>query len=229
MWKYLLRRLSYALFTVWVISLLSFAVIQLPPGDYVSDLVDDLRAQAGDVSPEWEERMRQVYGFDDPFLVQYVKWMKNILTRGKFGYSFYYRRDAVEMITERLPMSFALSFLSTMFVWVVALPIGFYSAVNQYSATDYAASFLGFFGMAIPNFLLALIVLFLTYKYMGGAVIGLFSTEYASAPWTWAKVADLLKHVWVPMIIIGLSSTAGLIRTMRAKRKATPALYLGLC
>ncbi len=216
MWKYLLRRLSYALFTVWVISLLSFAVIQLPPGDYVSDLVDDLRAQAGDVSPEWEERMRQVYGFDDPFLVQYVKWMKNILTRGKFGYSFYYRRDAVEMITERLPMSFALSFLSTMFVWVVALPIGFYSAVNQYSATDYAASFLGFFGMAIPNFLLALIVLFLTYKYMGGAVIGLFSTEYASAPWTWAKVADLLKHVWVPMIIIGLSSTAGLIRTMRA-------------
>ena len=212
----MLRRLSYALFTVWVISLLSFAVIQLPPGDYVSDLVDDLRAQAGDVSPEWEERMRQVYGFDDPFLVQYVKWMKNILTRGKFGYSFYYRRDAVEMITERLPMSFALSFLSTMFVWVVALPIGFYSAVNQYSATDYAASFLGFFGMAIPNFLLALIVLFLTYKYMGGAVIGLFSTEYASAPWTWAKVADLLKHVWVPMIIIGLSSTAGLIRTMRA-------------
>lgn len=216
MWKYLLRRLSYALFTVWVISLLSFAVIQLPPGDYVSDLVDDLRAQAGDVSPEWEERMRQVYGFDDPFLVQYVKWMKNILTRGKFGYSFYYRRDAVEMITERLPMSFALSFLSTMFVWVVALPIGFYSAVNQYSATDYAASFLGFFGMAIPNFLLALIVLFLTYKYMGGAVIGLFSPEYASAPWSWAKVADLLKHVWVPMVIIGLSSTAGLIRTMRA-------------
>ncbi len=153
MWKYLLRRSAYALFTVWVISLISFAVIQLPPGDYVSDLVNDLRAQAGEVSPEWEQRMREIYGFDDPFLVQYFKWMRNIITKGKFGYSFYYKRDAVEMITERLPMSFALSFLSTMFVWVVALPIGFYSAVHKYSIADYFASFMGFFGMAIPNFL----------------------------------------------------------------------------
>ncbi len=216
MWKYLLRRSAYALFTVWVISLISFAVIQLPPGDYVSDLVNDLRAQAGEVSPEWEQRMREIYGFDDPFLVQYFKWMRNILTKGQFGYSFYYKRDAVEMITERLPMSFALSFLSTMFVWVVALPIGFYSAVHKYSVADYFASFMGFFGMAIPNFLLALIVLYLTYKYMGQAVIGLFSAEYASAPWSWGKLLDLMKHVWVPMVIIGISSTAGLIRTMRA-------------
>ncbi len=103
--KYLLRRSAYALFTVWVISLISFAVIQLPPGDYVSDLVSDLRAQAGEVSPEWEQRMREIYGFDDPFLVQYFKWMRNIITKGKFGYSFYYKRDAVEMITEHLPMS----------------------------------------------------------------------------------------------------------------------------
>lgn len=216
MWKYLLRRSAYALFTVWVISLISFAVIQLPPGDYVSDLVNDLRAQAGEVSPEWEQRMREIYGFDDPFLVQYFKWMRNILTKGQFGYSFYYKRDAVEMITERLPMSFALSFLSTMFVWVVALPIGFYSAVHKYSIADYFASFMGFFGMAIPNFLLALIVLYLTYKYMGQAVIGLFSAEYASAAWSWGKLLDLMKHVWVPMVIIGISSTAGLIRTMRA-------------
>ncbi len=216
MWKYLLRRSAYALFTVWVISLISFAVIQLPPGDYVSDLVNDLRAQAGEVSPEWEQRMREIYGFDDPFLVQYFKWMRNIITKGQFGYSFYYKRDAVEMITERLPMSFALSFLSTMFVWVVALPIGFYSAVHKYSIADYFASFMGFFGMAIPNFLLALIVLYLTYKYMGQAVIGLFSAEYASAAWSWGKLLDLMKHVWVPMVIIGISSTAGLIRTMRA-------------
>ncbi|MCU0522973.1 MAG: ABC transporter permease [Anaerolineae bacterium] len=214
--KYLLRRSAYALFTVWVISLISFAVIQLPPGDYVTDLVNDLRAQAGEVSPEWEQRMREVYGMDDPFIVQYFKWMKNILTKGQFGYSFYYKRDAVEMITERLPMSFALSFMSTMFVWIVALPIGFYSAVRQYSAVDYVASFMGFFGMAIPNFLLALIVLFLTYKYMGQAVLGLFSPEFASAPWSWGKAVDLLKHIWVPMIIIGIGSTAGLIRTMRA-------------
>jgi peptide/nickel transport system permease protein len=212
----MLRRFLYAIFTVWVISLLSFAVIQLPPGDYVTDLVKQLRAQAGDVSPEWEQRMREIYGFDDPFIVQYYKWIKNIILRGKFGYSFFYKRDAVEMITERLPMSFALSFSSMLFVWVVALPIGVYSAVHQYSIVDYIASFMGFVGMAVPNFLLALIVLFITYKYMGQAMIGLFSDEYVNAPWSWGKFVDLLKHVWVPMVIIGVSSTAGLIRTMRA-------------
>jgi peptide/nickel transport system permease protein len=216
MLKYMVRRFLYALFTVWVISLLSFAVIQLPPGDYVTDMVNELRAQAGDVSPEWEQRMREVYGMDDPFIVQYFKWIRNIIFKGQFGYSFFYKRDAAEMITERLPMSFALSFLSMLFVWVVALPIGFYSAVHQYSAVDYMASFVGFFGMAIPNFLFALIVLFITYKYFGEAMIGLFSSEYVDAPWSVGKVIDLLKHVWVPMVIIGISSTAGLIRTMRA-------------
>jgi peptide/nickel transport system permease protein len=120
------------------------------------------------------------------------------------------------MIVERLPMSFALSFASLMFVWAVALPIGFYSAVRRYSMVDYFASFVGFFGMSIPNFLLALMVLFFTYKYMGGAVIGLFSEEYANAPWSWGKFMDLMSNIWVPMIIIGLGSTAGLIRTMRA-------------
>ncbi|MFN2108882.1 MAG: ABC transporter permease [Anaerolineae bacterium] len=216
MWKYLLRRGLYALFTVWVISILAFAIIQLPPGDYVTDLIDDLRAQAGNVPPEWEERMRQIYGFDDPFIVQYYKWMRNIVLKGQFGYSFFYKRDAGEMIVERLPMSFALSLFSTLFVWIVALPIGFYSAVRRYSIVDYAASFMGFFGMAIPNFLLALIVLFITYKYMGAAVLGLFSDKFVDAPWSWAKFVDLLKHVWVPMVIIGIGSTAGLIRTMRA-------------
>ena len=217
MWKYLLRRSLYALFTVWVISILSFAVIQLPPGDYVTDLVNQMRAQAGgDVPPEWEARMRQMYGFDDPMIVQYYKWMRNILTKGQFGYSFFYRRDAAVMITERLPMSFAIALLSTFFVWMVALPIGFYSAVRRYSIVDYTASFVGFFGMAIPNFLLALIVLYITYKYLGAATLGLFSEEYVNAPWSWGKFIDLLKHVWVPMIIIGIGSTAGLIRTMRA-------------
>lgn len=216
MWKYLLRRSLYAIFTVWVISILAFAVIQLPPGDYVTDLVNQLREQAGEVTPEWEARMRELYGFDDPFIVQYWKWIRNIIFRGEFGYSFFYRRDAGEMIVERLPMSFALSFASLMFVWAVALPIGFYSAVRRYSMVDYFASFIGFFGMSIPNFLLALLVLYITYKYMGGAVIGLFSEEYANAPWSWGKFMDLMSNIWVPIIIIGIGSTAGLIRTMRA-------------
>ncbi len=216
MWKFLSRRLLYAIFTIWTISILSFAVIQLPPGDYVTDMVNRLRSQSGDVSPEWEQRMREIYGFDDPFLVQYFKWIRNILFKGKFGYSFIYKRDAVEMIVERLPMSFALSFSSMIFVWIVALPIGIYSAVKQYSIIDYTVSFFGFIGLAVPNFLLALIVLFVTYKYMGEAMIGLFSEEYANAPWSFAKLVDLLKHLWIPMLIIGLGGTAGLIRTMRA-------------
>lgn len=216
MWKYLFRRFLYALFTVWVISIIAFAVIQLPPGDYVTQLVDRLRAQSGEVTPEWEQRMREIYGFDDPFFVQYYKWIRNIVMRGQFGYSFIYKRDAVEMIVERLPMSFALSFSSFLFVWAVALPIGVYSAVRQYSLADYIISFFGFIGLAVPNFLLALIILFFTYKYMGQAMIGLFSEQYVNAPWSWGKVIDLLSHVWIPMTIIGLGGTAGLIRTMRA-------------
>jgi peptide/nickel transport system permease protein len=120
------------------------------------------------------------------------------------------------MIIERLPMSFALSFSSMIFVWVVALPIGIYSAVRKYSLGDYVFSFIGFIGLAVPNFLLALICLFVSYKFFGQAMIGLFSEKFSDAPWSGAKVLDLLKHIWVPMIIVGVGGTAGMIRTMRA-------------
>lgn len=216
MWKYILRRFLFALFTIWVISIISFAVIQLPPGDYVTDMVDRMRAQSGFVPPEWEQSLREAYGFDDPLTVQYFKWIKNIIVNGQFGYSFTYNRDAAEMIVERLPMSFMLSFSSFLFVWAVAFPIGVYSAVRQYSVVDYAASFVGFIGLAIPNFLLALIFLFVTYKYMGQAMIGLFSEQYVDAQWSWPRFVDMLKHLWIPVIIIGTGGTAGLIRTMRA-------------
>ena len=148
--------------------------------------------------------------------VQYFKWIGRILTKGEFGYSFVYKRDAVVMITERLPMTFALSFSSFLLVWIIALPIGIYSAVRQYSLGDYIFSFIGFIGVAVPNFLLALILLFITYKYFDQAMIGLFSTEFASAPWSMAKLVDMLKHLWIPALILGLGGTAGLIRTMRA-------------
>jgi peptide/nickel transport system permease protein len=217
MWKYVARRFSTMVFTLFVISIISFAVIQLPPGDYVTDIVNQMiSAGAAEIPPEFEAQMRRIYGLDQPLYVQYLKWMWRILTRGEFGYSFTYQRDARTIIIERLPMSFALSFSSMIFVWAVALPIGIYSAVRQYSAVDYVASFLGFIGLAVPNFLMALIFLFITYKYMGQAMIGLFSQELADAPWSWAKFLDLLKHLWIPMIIIGTGGTAGLIRTMRA-------------
>lgn len=217
MWQYIARRALYMFFTVWVISLVSFIVIQLPPGDYVSDLVSEMLSQgADDIPPEVEAQLREQYGLNDPMYIQYYKWIRNIVTRGDFGYSFVYRRDASELIIERLPLTFAITFSSVLFIWAVALPIGIYSAVNKYSAGDYVFTFVGFIGLAIPNFLLALVLMYVTYRYGGHALIGLFSQEYQNAPWNFDKAVDLLKHLWIPVIIIGTSGTAGLIRTMRA-------------
>jgi len=205
------------LFTVWVITIISFVVIQLPPGDFVTNLVQQMISAGGQaLTPEYEAQLREQYGFNQPVYVQYYKWLRNIITRGNFGWSFTYRRDAKELIVERLPMTFALSFGSFILVWVIALPIGIYSAVRQYSIGDYIFTFLGFIGLAVPSFLLALICLFVSQKYFGQAMIGLFSQEYADAPWSWAKLLDMLKHLWIPVILIGLGGTAGLIRTMRA-------------
>ncbi len=217
MWKYIARRFSTMLFTLFVISLISFAVIQLPPGDYVTSLIARMASQgAGNISQEFQAEMRSLYGLNEPVYMQYLKWMRNILVNGRFGYSFVYQRDAINLIVERLPMSFALAFSSLLFVWAVALPIGIYSAVHQYSTVDYLFSFIGFIGVAVPNFLLALIFLYVSYRVFGRAMVGLFSQDFADAPWSWARVVDLLKHLWIPVIIIGTGGTAGLIRTMRA-------------
>jgi peptide/nickel transport system permease protein len=205
------------LFTVWVISIISFVAIQLPPGDFVTNLVNQMISAGGrELTPEYEAQLRELYGLNQPVYVQYYKWMRNILTKGEFGWSFVYRRDAVELITERMPMTFAISFGSFILVWVIALPIGIYSAVNQYSIGDYFFTFLGFIGLAVPSFLLALIFLFVSQRYFDQAMIGLFSPEFADAPWSWAKLLDMFKHLWIPVLLIGLGGTAGLIRTMRA-------------
>lgn len=217
MWKYLLRRFGYALFTLFIISVVSFAVIQLPPGDYVTDTVNRIRQMSGgNVPPEWEQRMREVYGFGDPFYLQYFKWMRRILVEGNFGWSFTYKRDAREMILERLPMSAAMSLAAFVLVWAIALPLGIYAAVKKYSIFDYGASFIGFLGLAVPNFVLALIALYFTYRWFGRASIGLFSPQYVDAPWSFAKVLDLLQHLWIPALVVGLSGIAGLVQTMRA-------------
>lgn len=217
MWRYIGKRLLYMLFTVWVISLVAFVVIQLPPGDYVTNMVSQmLGSGAREISPEFEAQMREQYGLNEPFYVQYFKWIGNIVTKGNFGYSFIYRRDAAELIAERLPMTFAISSFSIIFIWAVAMPIGIYSAVRKYTLSDYLISLIGFTGLAIPNFLFALLLMFISYRYFGQALIGLFSPEYADAPWSLGKVWDLFKHLWIPVVIIGTGATAGLIRTMRA-------------
>ncbi|WP_414692087.1 ABC transporter permease [Phototrophicus methaneseepsis] len=205
------------LLTVWVISIISFVLIQLPPGDYVTNLVSEMMAQGADkISPEVVSALREQYGLNDPVYVQYFKWIRNIVLEGDFGYSLTFKRDAVEIIMERLPMTFILTSASVIFIWAVALPVGIFSAVKQYSIADYVATFVGFIGLAVPNFLFALILMYLSYKYGGKALIGLFSEQYANAPWSWDKFLDLLNHLWIPVIIIGTAGTAGLIRTMRA-------------
>jgi peptide/nickel transport system permease protein len=215
--KFLARRLIYMSFTVWIITLIAFLVIQLPPGDYVTNLVSEMMAQGTDkIDPAIIEQLREQYGLNDPVYIQYFKWIRNIVTKGDFGYSLTFKRDAVELIMERLPMTFILTSASVLFVWIVALPLGVFSAVNKYSFADYVATFIGFIGLATPNFLFALILMYLSYRYGGRALIGLYSEEYASAAWSWGKFMDLLKHLFIPIIIIGTSHTAGLIRTMRA-------------
>lgn len=217
MWQYLFRRFFYMIFTVWVISVITFAVIQLPPGDYVSRMVSQMVTSGmDDLPPNFEQQIREQYGMDQPVYVQYYKWIRNIVKEGKFGYSYIYREDAKDIIIERLPTSFAISAFSVLFIWAVALPIGIYSAVKQYSLGDYLFTFIGFIGLAVPNFLFALVLMFISYKYMDRAMIGLFSREFEQAPWSMAKFVDLIKHLWIPVIIIGTSGTAGLIRTMRA-------------
>lgn len=217
MLKYLVRRFIYMVFTVWVITIIAFLVIQLPPGDYVTKMVSDMMLQGTDkIDPVVVEQLREQYGLNDPVYVQYYKWMKNIVTEGNFGYSLTFKRDAKALILERLPLTFLVTSASVLFVWVVSLPIGVLSAVKQYSLMDYVTTFIGFIGLATPNFLFALILMYLSYEYRGRALIGLFSTEYANAPWSWARFLDLLQHMIIPVIIIGTSFTAGLIRTMRA-------------
>jgi peptide/nickel transport system permease protein len=215
--KFLIRRFLYMILTVWVITIVAFAVIQLPPGDYVTNLVSEMLAQGADeISPEIIAQLREQYGLNDTIPEQYLKWMRNIITKGDFGYSLNFRRDAGEIIFERLPMTFALTLTSVMFIWIVALPIGIFSAVKKYSIGDYIVTFFGMIGVAMPNFLFALIVMYISYRYFGQTLGGLFSEEYANAPWSGAKFVDLLKHLWVPVIIIGTAGIAGLIRTLRA-------------
>ena len=217
MLRYLLRRFLTMIVTVFIISIMTFVIIQLPPGDYVTNIINRMMSQgASTPSPENVALLRKIYGLNDPMPVQYFKWMEKIILHGQFGYSFTYQKDAIEIIASRLPASFVLSLSSFMFVWIISLPIGIFSAVRKYSAGDYFVNFIGFVGLAIPSFLLALICLYLAYKYFGVSAIGLFSKPYVNAPWSLARVFDLIKHMWIPMIIVGISSTAGLIRTLRA-------------
>lgn len=218
MLKYIFKRLLYVIPTMWIISMLIFFTIQLPPGDYVTQMAENMRNQTGGVtwSPEFQEQMRERYGLNESVFVQYGKWIGNIVLRGDFGYSFQNSEPAEKMIFDRLGMTLVISFASLIFTWLIALPIGVLSAVRQYTLPDYIFSFLGFIGLATPGFLVALVMMYLAFKYGNVSLSGLFSTEFENAPWSIERVIDLLKHLWIPMIIVGIGGTAGLIRIMRA-------------
>ncbi len=215
MLAYLTRRVFVAIGTVLVLSVVSFAFIQLPPGDFVTAYVQELEGMGDVVSADEEEQLRDMFGLNQPFLVQYFKWMLR-MAGGDFGFSMEYRRPVAEVIGDRLWLTVVVAAAAVVFVWVVALPIGIFSANRQYSFADYLFTFLGFIGLAIPNFLLALVLMYFAFRYFNVNVTGLFSPEYVTAPWSLAKVVDMLGHLWVPALVLGTAGTATLIRIMRA-------------
>ena len=215
MLRFILRRLLILIPTLILISIITFAIIQLPPGDFLTSYVAALTT-TGEVTNEAEiEYLREQYGLNKPVYVQYLKWMSGAV-RGDFGESFAMGRPVKDLIWERLALTVALTMASILVTWIIAIPIGIYSATHQYKFFDHLFTFLGFVGMATPAFLLALVLMYLLYAYFGVSIGGLFSPAYLDAPWTLGKVADLLKHLIVPVIVLAVGSTAGLIRTLRA-------------
>jgi peptide/nickel transport system permease protein len=202
--------------TLFVISMVAFAIIQLPPGDYLNSLAASYAAEGDVAEQQMLQALEDRYGLNQPIYVQYWKWIQGILTEGDFGDSFEWNRPVTEMIWSRLGLTVIVSFVSLVFIWIVALPVGSISAVKQYSVADYIATFFGFVGLAIPNFMLALILMYVSFKYFGQSVGGLFSPEFVNAPWSIERFVDLLSHIWVPVVVIGTAGTAGLIRIMRA-------------
>ena len=212
---FLSRRVILAVLTVIAISMLSFAIIQLPPGDFVTAYVAALSATGSIVRQEEADMLREQYGLDKPVYVQYLRWI-GLIMHGNFGMSMEYNLPVLDVIGDRLTLTMVLSVAAILLTWLLALPIGIYSAVKQYSLGDYVFTFVGFIGIAVPSFLLALVVMYLGFRYFNTNVGGLFSPEFALEPWSWAKVQDLLAHLPVPALILGLAGTAQLIRIMRA-------------
>ncbi len=212
---YVFQRLIYMIFLLWLVSVVTFAVIELPPGDYLSTYIARLEQNTGQqLSEEIVDRLRRQYGLDLAPHTRYFKWFGQVL-RGDFGFSFDWQQPVRDLIGERLALTFTIAILSAIFTFAVAIPIGIYSATHQYSIGDYIVSIIGFIGLAIPNFMLALIMLYIAWKSYELNLTGLFSPEYVSEPWSWAKLGDLLLHLPIPVIVVGTAGTAGLIRVLR--------------
>ncbi len=213
---YILRRIGMMIPTLIVISMLSFVIIQLPPGDYLTSYAASLRA-TGDAVDEAElASLRERYGLGQPVYVQYYKWISGIILRGDWGQSMEWRKPVKELIWERMALTVFLSLIAIAVSWFIAIPVGVFSATHQYSIPDYLFSALSFIGAGTPGFMVAMVVMWVAMRQFGLNVGGLFSEEYILEPWSWAKFVDMLKHLWIPVVVIALESTAGSIRTTRA-------------
>ncbi|HTJ56039.1 MAG TPA: ABC transporter permease [Devosiaceae bacterium] len=216
MLSYIIRRILYMIPTLFGISLIAFLIIQLPPGDYLTSMVANMENSGQTVDPAQVAALREQYGFDQPIYVQYAKWIGGIVTRGDFGQSFQWKQPVSALIWDRLGTTLMVTMASLLLVWAVSLPIGIFSAVRRYSIGDHVFTLLGFIGLAVPNFILALVLMYASYRLFGQSVGGLFSPQFESAGWSWGKFLDLMSHLWVPIIVIGTSGTAALIRILRA-------------
>ncbi len=216
MLQYIARRTILIIPTLLVVSIVAFIIIQLPPGDFLTSYTARLASTGETIDQALLEALRVRYGLGEPIYVQYWKWITGIILRGDFGDSFLWNQPVKVLIWERLGLTLAISVSTLIFTWAVAFPIGIYSAVKKYTLGDYLSTTIGFIGLATPNFMIALILMWVSFRYFGVTVGGLFSQQYISAPWSIDKVIDLFRHLWVPAVILGVSGAAGLIRVMRA-------------
>ncbi|MFT5549451.1 MAG: peptide/nickel transport system permease protein [Candidatus Azotimanducaceae bacterium] len=215
MGSYIIRRILTMIPTLLVISMLVFVIIQLPPGDYLESYIAELQSQGEAVDEQKIAFLREEYGLDRPMYEQYFFWVTGML-QGDFGYSFEYNLPVSEVVGDRLLLTILISIITILFTWIIAFPIGIYSATHQYSWGDYGLSLLGFLGLATPNFLLALLMLYFANVYFGTSIGGLMAPEYIDAEWSFDKLVSVLEHLWIPVVVIGTSGTAGMIRRLRA-------------
>ena len=216
MLSYIIQRIVRSVPQLLLISILAFIIIQLPPGDYVTKRIQNLQASGATVDERQAEILRKQYGLDRPYHLRYLLWISNIITKFDFGYSYTFEKPVAEVIQERMGYTFAIALFAHLFTWTVAIPIGIYVAVKQYSIADYIVTFITFIGLAVPAFFLAMILMYVALTKFGIRAGGLFSQEYMVQGWSWGKFLDMLGHMWLPVVLLGTGGIAGTIRTMRA-------------
>lgn len=215
MTNFIIRRLIYMVFTLWFISLISFFLIELPPGSALDARIQQLRNMGGDMSVQQIQALKEQYGLGDPWYVRYWKWISGAV-RGDFGDSFQQGVPVSQLIWSRLGYSVMISGFALLFAWLVSIPLGVYSATHRYTIPDYIITVIQFIGVSVPEFLLALLLMVFAARYLNADVGGLFSSQYQNAPWGWDKFVDMLKHLWIPIIVVSAGSTAWNTRVMRA-------------